>query len=113
VQPLNLFRTVGSTVTLSLPSSDHFGRYFYQRSSVPLVYKAQPLVLGNPRKVFVPLLVRVASAVVSPVLRGEVLLAIVSRSLNTELDNVIRLDGNDNGTSIAFYRVPGMPLIRG
>jgi hypothetical protein len=45
--------------------------------------------LGNPRKMVVPMLVKVVSDMISPVLRGELLLALVSTYDNTTLENEI------------------------
>lgn len=113
ILPMSLYRTVGGKLTVSNPSRDNFGRTFYQSTDVPLVFKAAPLTLGNPRKIFVPMLVRVTSSIVSPVLRGEVLLAIVSKSANTELENTVKMGSANSGAALALYRVQGMPLIRG
>lgn len=111
--PLQSYRTVGGSLTLSNPTSDSYGRFFYKNADKAMVFKGQPLVQGTPRKLFVPILVKVVSDVLSPVLRGEILLAVVTASRNTELENVIKLDSSTTGTAVALYRIPGMPLTRG
>jgi hypothetical protein len=59
------------------------------------------------------MLVKVVSDVLSPVLRGEILLAIVATDRNTQVENVVQLDSTTIGTAISLYRIPGMPLTRG
>lgn len=111
--PMYQCRSVGSTLTLSAPKSDMFGRYFYTQADSQLVFKAAGMNMPQPRKMFVPMLARIVSSVTSPVLRGEVVLLVVSQSKNTDTTNTMMVGPNGGGAAIAMYRVPGMPLTRG
>lgn len=110
--PLRVFRKPSTDVTLSTAGSDSFGRTFYRTSSVNMLFKAEGMSVGNPRKLMVPMLVKVVSPVVSPVLRGEVLLAVATTYLNPEVTNEIQLNSLVGSSVIALYRIPGMPLLK-
>jgi len=110
--PLRVFRNVGESMTLSSPNNDKLGRSFYQNSDEKLVYTAEGMSLGNPRKIFVPMLARVQSDITSPFVRGETVMVVVSKSLNTETTNEIRVGSDTTDTAVGVYRVPGLPLTR-
>jgi len=110
--PLRVTRQPGQEIILSSPGLDNYGRSYYKTSSETLVLKSEGMLIGNPRKILVPFLVRVSSIITTPVLTGEVLLAIATTVKNEELDNEIRLGPSPEGSIIALYKVPGMPLIK-
>jgi hypothetical protein len=60
----------------------------------------------------VPMLVKVASSLQSPVLKGEVLLAIATTYDNTTLANKIQLGSTAGRSIISLYKVPGMPILK-
>ena len=111
--PMHLYRTVSGDITFSGPKSDNFGRHFYTLSDTQLLFKAPGLTLPNPRKIFVPMLAKVTSDVDSPVLRGEVVLLMVSQPRNTDLANTLSINSVLSTTCVSVYRIPGMPLLRG
>jgi len=109
--PFRVSRRPSGVLTLSEPSVDRLGRSYYGSASKTMVFKTEGMMLGNPRKLMIPFLVRVRSQITSPALYGEVLMAVVTSYENTSLDNEL-IAGPDGNAIIALYKVPGMPLIR-
>jgi len=110
--PLRVTRHPGQEIQLANPGLDNFGRSFYRTSSEALVFKAEEMLIGNPRKLMVPFLVRVSSISTNPVLTGEVLLAMATTVKNERLENDLRIGTAPEGSVISLYKVPGMPLIK-
>lgn len=110
--PLQDSPIVGGSLILSNPTMDRLGRAYYRNSDQNLTWSTRPMLKPAPRKVFVPLLVKVNSDVVAPFLRGEVLLMVVSKTLNMQLENVIDLGVASSDTQVALYRLPRMPMVR-
>jgi len=100
----------GSTITLSSPSQDALGRTFYSACSRELKFQAEGLQIPAPRKVYVPILARVASAN-SLYMAGEYVLLVFSRPVLTETEN---MTGYFSGgkCSISVYRLPNKPISR-
>jgi len=100
----------GSTITLSSPSQDALGRTFYSACSRELKFQAEGLQIPAPRKVYVPILARVASAN-SLYMAGEYVLVVFSRPVLTETENVTGYFPNGN-CSISVYRILNRPISR-
>jgi photosystem II stability/assembly factor-like uncharacterized protein len=110
--PMRVSRHPGGVITLANPGVDSLGRTFYSTSSENMIFTSESLTLGNPRKMMVPMLVKVASSLQSPVLKGEVLLAIATTYDNTTLANKIQLGSTAGRSIISLYKVPGMPILK-
>lgn len=110
--PMRVCRHPGGVITLSGTGMDPMGRTYYTKSSENMTFKGESLSLGNPRKMVVPMLVKVVSDLVSPVLRGELLLALVSTYDNTTLANEILMGPNAGRSVMSLYKVPGFPVLK-
>jgi photosystem II stability/assembly factor-like uncharacterized protein len=110
--PTRVSRMPGGVITLSNPGLDSFGRSFYTNSSQIISYKAESSSLPNPRKLMVPVLVKVMSSITSPFLYGELALGVVTTYLNTDLNNELTMGPTTTSTVMSLYKIPGMPLVR-
>lgn len=110
--PLRVSRNPGSSIILANSGVDNMGRTFYRSASQTLLYKAEGMSLANPRKLMVPMIVKVVSSITSPVVRGELLLAVATTYLNVELDNQFQLNSDVGTAAISLYKIPGMPILR-
>ena len=110
--PLRVSRTPGSIVTLSSSGVDKFGLTYYGNTSEMIRFKSEDMLIGNPRKLFVPMLVKVESIITSPVVKGEVLLAILSSYECPSLVNEISIGPNTEKSVLGLYKVHGMPIIK-
>ena len=110
--PMHVISGLGGGISLSSPSSDSYGRTFYRNSGGSILLKAASMSVATPRQLFVPVLARVTSNVVSPFLRGEVVLLVFSQTKNTDLSNTILMGPSSDKVACSLYRVPGMPLLK-
>jgi hypothetical protein len=103
--------TFQQSFTLSSPAADSLNRSYYSVCSIEPEFSAEGLLVGTPRKSYLPVLVRVLESSDLKLLRGEYLMLIFSRPLNTEKENSAGYtSGGDD--SIAVYRLPNKPLGR-
>jgi photosystem II stability/assembly factor-like uncharacterized protein len=120
-----LSQYVGEDLTLTLPNNigDKSGRTFYSTSSVDVIAQAENMILGTPRKVFVPMLCRVRSAITEPLMRGELVLVIFSKAYKARKENKTGFYEDENveykpgyveyaETAVAVYRLTNKPLVR-
>lgn len=110
--PMRVYRHTSTPIVLTNPGVDSEGRTFYQNTNVPLLFKAEPLAVANPRKIVVPLLVKVTSSLTTPALKGEVLLAVVTTHANEILENKVLINSSSTESAFSLYKIPGMPLIK-
>lgn len=112
-------------IILSEPNNvgDRLGRPFYKGCSQDVIFQAENLTLGTPRKVFVPMLARIRSQMVAPFLRGELVLLIFSKVYKARLENRTGFYEDNNieyepgyteeaPTSISVYRLTNKPIVR-
>jgi hypothetical protein len=120
-----LSQYVGEDLVLTNPNNigDKVGRPFYSTSSVDVIAQGENMSLGTPRKVFVPMIARVRSDVLYPVMRGELVLVIFSKVYKARLDNKTGFfEDNDveyapgyleyAETAISIYRLTNKPIMR-
>lgn len=123
--PAIISRKFGGDVTLSNPNNigDRLGRPFYAKSSEELLFQCESLSVSSPRKVFVPMLARVQNDMVSPFVRGEIVLLIFSKVYKARPDNLTgyyeELEtyttedlGEVPETAISIYKLNNRPLVR-
>ncbi|MBD3260400.1 MAG: hypothetical protein GF334_01760, partial [Candidatus Altiarchaeales archaeon] len=123
--PATVARYVGEDITLSNPNNigDRLGRPFYAACSEDFIIQGENLVLGTPRKVFVPMIGRIRSNVTSPFLRGEIVLLIFSKVYKARLENKTGFYEDQDveyqpgyyeevETAVSVYRLTNKPLVR-
>ncbi len=123
--PAIISQYVGEDIELSNPINigDKLGRTFYKTSSKDIYSQAQNLTVGAVRKVFIPMIGRVRTDVLSPILRGELVLVIYSKVYKARIENKTGYyeDNNveyspgyteDAETAISIYRLINRPLVR-
>lgn len=110
--PMHVTSGLGGGVSLSSPGSDSYGRTFYRTCVSTVLLKATSMSVATPRQLFVPVLAKVTSNVVSPFLRGEVVLMVFSQTKNTDLSNTVLMGPSSDKVACSLYRVPGMPLLK-
>jgi len=123
--PATITSYVGEDMTLSAPNNagDRMGRSFYTSCDIDVYAQCDSMAISTPRKVFLPLLARVRSALTSPVVRGEIVLVLFSKVYKARTENVVGWFADDNEeyapgyieeakTAICVYRLTNKPLVR-
>jgi len=123
--PALISNYVGDDVTLSAPNNvgDRIGRTFYTACDTEIYAEGESMSISTPRKIFVPMLARVRSAVTSPIVRGEVVLLVASKVYKARTDNLAGYFTDENEeyasgyteeakTAICVYRLTNKPLVR-
>jgi photosystem II stability/assembly factor-like uncharacterized protein len=123
--PAFLSRKLGEDITLSKPNNigDRLGRAFYTACDDTFKYQSEGLVHAVPRKVFFPVLARVRSDLISPVVRGEIVLIVFSKMFKARTENMSGMFEDDDteytpgyfesaDTAIAVYRLLNYPTVR-
>jgi hypothetical protein len=118
-------RNVGEDITLSSPNNtgDRLGRSYYRACSENFVAQAEGLVVGTPRKVFVPMICRVRSDVTAPIMRGELVMVLFTKAYKARLENKTGIYEDDAveyvpgyleevDTAISVYRLTNKPIVR-
>ena len=116
---------VGEDITLSAPNNvgDRLGRSFYTACDTQVYAQCESMAISTPRKVFVPMIGRVRSSTISPLVRGELVLLVFSKVYKARVDNVTGwFDDEDQEyapgyteeakTAICVYRLTNKPLTR-
>ena len=109
--PVYIPADIGSTLTLSASTKDYINRYFYSECLTEFKFVTDNLKIGEPRKIFIPILVRVKESSDDRLLKGEYLLMIVSRTAYLETDNYTGYEA-DGVSVMAMYRLPNKPIVR-
>jgi hypothetical protein len=97
--------------------TDKLGRTFYSECSEEIRFVCEglralsPNEVGTPRKILLPMLGVVRSSMTTPFVRGELVLIVLSRTLNEDLNNEVGYF-EDSNTAIGVYRVINKSLIR-
>lgn len=107
--PIKVPGTFEDSFTLSTPIVDNLGRAFYSTCSISPQFSAEGLIVGVPRKAYIPVLTRVLNASDNKLLVGEYLMVIFSRPLTSERENTVGYTSGGND-SIAVYRLPNKPI---
>ena len=120
-----LSQYIGEDIVLSRPNNvgDKVGRTYYSSCSVDVIAQAENMVTSTPRKVFVPMIARVRSDVLYPVMRGELVLVIFSKVYKARIENKTGFYEDEDAEykpgyieqtepSIAIYRLTNKPLLR-
>jgi len=120
-----LSQYVGEDITLSQPNNigDKLGRPFYTVCSQSIIAQAESLTLGCTRKVFIPMIARVRSDILKPVVRGELVLVIFSKVYKARTENktgYFEDEGTEYlpgyfeyaDTAISIYKLTNKPLAR-
>jgi photosystem II stability/assembly factor-like uncharacterized protein len=123
--PAIISRTLGKTITLSNPNNvgDKLGRAYYTECSEDFRAQSEDLTIATPRKVFVPMIARIRSAITTPFLRGELVLLIVSKVYKARVDNSTGFYEDENveyqlgfteeaETAVGVYRLSNKPIVR-
>ena len=125
--PSYVSQYVGEEITLSSPvnSGDNLGRPFYKECSYRVVSEAEPLTLGMPRKVMIPMLAKIKSNIITPFIKNELVLVVFNKTYKVRKDNktgfyedldteIIERRGLHEyaDTSISIYRLDNKPLTR-
>jgi len=123
--PAIIANSVGDDLILSSPNNigDRLGRTFYSEVSDQVFFQAEGLTISTPRKVFVPMLARVRTAVTSPVLRGELVLLVFSKVYKARIENKTGFFDDPDveyapgyvefaDTAVSVYRLNNKPLVR-
>ena len=103
--------SLGSSFVLSSATKDDLDRYFYSVCGTEFKFITDNLRVGEPRKIFIPILVRVKESSDGRLLKGEYLLMVVSRTAHTETDNYTGYE-TDGVSVMAMYRLPNKPISR-
>ncbi len=101
----------GTDVTFSTAVTDNLSRAYYSVADKEFLFKGEGIKIGLARKMFVPILARVAESSDDKLLRGEYVLLIVSRNTILELENYAGYEADGNSV-IAVYRLPNKPIMR-
>lgn len=123
--PATIANYVGEDMTLSSPNNvgDRLGRSFYTDCNVDVYAQCDSMAISTPRKVFLPMVARVRSAVTSPLLRGEIVLLVMSKVYKARTDNIagwFQDKGEEYApgyteeakTAICVYRLMNKPIVR-
>jgi photosystem II stability/assembly factor-like uncharacterized protein len=123
--PAIISNYVGEDITLSNPNNvgDRQGRSFYTECDIEVYVQCESMAISTPRKVFIPMIARVRSAVTSPVMRGELVLLVWSKVYKARIDNTtgwFQDDGQEYApgyteeanTAVCVYRLTNKPLMR-
>lgn len=123
--PVLISRKIGEDITLSKPNNigDRLGRTFYEECSQIFRFQAEALLHPVPRKVFIPMLVRVRSDLTKPFIRGEILMLVVSKVFKARINNEVGFYTDENveyspgyfeeaDTAIGVYRLLNSPTVR-
>jgi len=123
--PAIISRTLGKTITLSNPNNvgDSLGRAFYSECSENFRVQAEDLTIATPRKVFIPMIARIRSAVTEPFVRGELVLLVVSKVYKARIENSTGFYEDENeeyqpgyieeaDTAVGVYRLANKPIVR-
>jgi hypothetical protein len=103
--------SLGSSFVLSSILKDYRDRYFYSVCGTEFKFVTDNLKIGEPRKIFIPILVRVKESSDDTLLKGEYLMMIVSRTAYLETDNYTGYEA-DGVSVMAVYRLPNKPIAR-
>jgi photosystem II stability/assembly factor-like uncharacterized protein len=97
----------GEALTFSGPLADSAARAFYTQCSQDIVFEAEGLQTAVPRKVYIPLIVKVKTAN-SIFIPGEYLMIVLSRAIQIP-ENKTGIFSNGN-CAVSVYRIVNRPL---
>jgi len=109
--PVYIPGNFGGSLTFSGATYDGLQRYFYNACSSSFSFETEGLLIGAPRKIFIPAIGRVESSSDGTFLKGEYILIIFSRNAFLDTENYTGYQPNDKSV-IAIYRLPNKPLSR-
>jgi hypothetical protein len=106
-------RTPGSgpfyeAIRFSSPSVDQNSRPFYSQCSQKISFTAEGLQLAIPRKVYIPVIVKVKNSN-TIFTANEYLMAIFSRTILTDKENKTGIFANGN-CAVSVYRLQNRPI---
>ena len=123
--PAIVSRKLGEDLVFTLPNNigDKLGRTFYTKCSENFRFQCEALKHAVARKVFLPMVGRIRTDVISPFVRGEIVLIIFSKvfKARTENETGFFVDNNveyspgyfeEADTAIAVYRLTNYPTVR-
>lgn len=107
---------IGGALKVGGRKVDSRGNVMYSTVEGGLSFELPSNEKPVPRKVAAPFLVKVVKSMEGFASPGEVLLGVVFRTFGGSIDNKLEvvdgLDGEASQSHLAFYRVPGFPLVR-